>query len=1245
MKKFINTVRTGIESFITRLGLGMRTKLILIFVVIKVIPLVFLTLMAWGQAQSLGRELKSRTEELKEKAVAALTQMGDIAVEDSVRALNNSATEQIERTSTDLAARVAGFLYDRDGDILYAAGLEPSEAAYRHFISGKTRSLVKQREWVLAEDGKSWVPAEPLVYGAGSPSSNPENDTNYHNVPRIIWETEERPLYLEMTYVDLKGNEIIKVTSSDQMDRTRKNVSNRLNTYVKAETYFEELKNLKAREIYVSDVIGAYVRSRLIGMYTPENAAAKGLEFKPGEEAYAGRENPNGRRFKGIIRWASPVVRGGTITGYVTLALDHDHIMEFVDHVTPMNERYVEMPSAFEGNYAFIWDYNCRSICHPRHHSIVGYNPDTGEPEIPWLEDRIYNDWQASGLGYTEFIKGVAPFQEQSRSKKPAPELTAAGLVGLDGRYLNNAPQCTGWFDLTREGGSGSFLILWSGIWKPNTAATIPYYTGRYGSTKRGFGFVAIGAGLEDFQRPALETKAVLDNVNSNADADLFAASNDTARAIAGNLLSTTFKLIVSAGFMIILVVFIAIWMASTFTRSIMDLHRGVSRFHRGERQFRFNAPVKDEIGTLADAFDEMADSLVEADRGPMVITDMDMRIIYINKQGLDAIRKPLEEIEGKPYTGISIYPINSEYDPVTALKNSKDSEVLYLPDLQRYFKGEASYLTDKNGKNIGYIIISTDVTEIIKEQKKTTEQKILLDTIFAASPDLIWYYDGEGTFLAANPRYAALTGKSPEEIIGLKPEDILPVDAIADFRENKRKVIESQKPLYTEQLRTFADGHKEILDMVLTPIFDNSGGMVGILGFARDVSSRVHIEQKLRHTQQELEKAVADANRANEHKGEFLARMSHEIRTPMNAIIGMTGVVKKKIAEPGLDAVEVLANIGQIEVSSQHLLGLLNDILDISKIEAGKIELSNEFLDLPKLLGTVTAIIKPRCDEKNITFTVTTDLPPHAAFSGDSLRLRQVLINLLGNAVKFTPEVGKIGFTVRLKERRDGKALIYFAVRDTGIGIPEEALKNLFKPFEQTSSRISQKYGGTGLGLAISRSIVLLFGGDITVLSKAGEGSEFSFEIWLPEAEAEKDVEFEVTNAEGRLKGRRALMVDDVDINRFITASMLEYTGIDIDEAADGIEALEVFKKSAEHFYDIIYMDVQMPNMNGYESSIAIRSLDRADAKTIPIVALTANAFKEDMDRALKSGMNAHLAKPLELDKLLEVTFKLIRG
>ncbi|MFP3091540.1 ATP-binding protein [Treponema sp. TIM-1] len=1113
MKK-LYLLRSSIKRFIDNLGLGMRTKLIIIFVVIKVIPLLLLTYLAWRQAQSLGQEMHRRTQELTAEANAALEQTGAIAVGDSVKALNDFATDDIERISTAMAQEVANFLYQRDGDIRYAAGLSPSEGVYRHFIESRQGRLVKPGPWKLAPDGKSWIPADPSPEEPKITSSNRENDTNFRYRPPDVFEIENRPLYLEMTYIDLRGNEIIKVTTSPQMDPRRKNIADRRNTYVKAETYFEGLKNLKPGEIYVSDVIGAYVPSRLIGMYTPENTAAQGLAFTPEEEAYAGMENPRGKRFKGIIRWATPVTqdgrKDGPIIGYVSLALDHDHLMEFTDHTTPMSSRFTELPSAYEGNYAFIWDYKCRSICHPRHHSIVGYNPETGEPEVPWLEESIYQAWQASGKPYVDFIRDQPVFVDQSRDKKPAAALTAQGLVGLDGRYLNHAPQCTGWFDLTREGGSGSFLILWSGLWKLTTAATIPYYTGHYGQSKRGFGFVAIGAGFEDFQRPAMATEATLNRVITMANRDLTQAAEETGNAITANLFDTTLKLGISAGLMIFLVVMIAIWMASIFTHSITTLINGISRFRSGERYFRFNAQTKDEIGTLADSFDEMADSLVASDRGPLIIVDTQYTIIYINSQGLETLHKTLDQVLGKAYGEISIYPPGSKYDPVAALLGGYEAEILYEPESKRYVRGSATYLTEKDGTIIGYVIISMDLTEMV-------EQQIL------------------------------------------------------------------------------------------------------------------------------LEKAVQAANRANEHKGDFLARMSHEIRTPMNAIIGMTGIVKKKLAAGSSDREDIQANIRQIEISSQHLLGLLNDILDISKIEAGKIDMIQEAVDMFKLAHTVETIIRPRCEEKNITFVTRFEMRKPAVYQSDSLRLRQVLINLLGNAVKFTPELGRIEFSILEKKRENNKSLLEFIVQDNGIGISAATQQLLFKPFEQGSGRIAKQYGGTGLGLAISKNIVQLFGGDILVNSREGAGSTFSFELWLSPMQARENPEPFLEDATGSLTGKRALLVDDVEINRLITKNLMEFTGISIDEASDGLAAFTMFQEAPENTYDIIYMDIQMPTMDGYAATAAIRALERSDAKTIPIVALTANAFKEDIDRALDTGMNAHLAKPLETEKLLEVTLRLL--
>ncbi len=1243
MKHLLHASRLFIERLFTRLGLGMRAKLISLFVVIKVVPLILLALVAWRQSWLLGEELGRRTEELTQKANAALSKTGDIAVTDAVRALDDRATDDIERMTTDAARRVADFLYGRDDDIRFAAAMKPSAGVFRNFLSSHNRYLIKQSTWELAPNGKSWQLAEQPAPGRRIASSIKENDLSFNYRAPDPFVRESRPLYLEMTFVDPNGQERIKVTTSPRMDSALKNVADRKNTYAKAETYFRELKKLKPGEIYVSDVIGTYVPSRVIGMYTPENAAKRGLPFEPEKEAYAGKENPLGRRFQGIVRWAMPVVENDTITGYVTLALDHDHIMEFTAHIMPTKERYTEIPDAYEGNYAFIWDHRGRSIVHPRHYSITGFNPETGDPQVPWLEDRIYDAWQKSGESYVDFIADEPTFVGQSVKKKPAPALTKQGLVGLDCRYLNFAPQCTGWFDLTQDGGSGSFVILWSGLKKLTTAAAIPYYTGQYAASKRGFGFVTIGAGLDDFHRPATETKGVIDRLIAESDRELSRSAGETREAIGKNLLETATSLSVSTGVMAVLVVLIAIWMASVFTRSITTLINGISRFRAGERHFRFNSPIKDELGTLADSFDEMADSLVDSTKaGPIVITDNNKNVLYMNEYSLRNLDKTLPEVLGKPYPENSIYPAGSKYCPLAALHEGREAEVLFHERTGRYFQGRADYLRNKAGDPIGYAISTTDVTELIAEQKRIEQQRALLDTTFSSSPDLIWYQDKDGRFLTVNPRFAAVTGRQPEELTGLTIRDVLPESVATPFEKNDAAAVESGMPLYTEEQISFADRHTEILDSVRTPIYNAQGELVGLLGVSRDVSRRVSIESELRQTQLELKKAVAAANMANESKSEFLARMSHEIRTPMNAIIGMTNITKRKLSEPGADPAEILSHIRQLEISSKHLLGLLNDILDISKIEAGKIELAEEVFEMAKLTGAVASIIRPRCLEKNIAFDVVMDDFAPDTFISDPLRLRQVLINLLGNAVKFTPECGHVEFRAMRKERRDGKTLVAFRVTDSGIGISEHMLANLFVPFEQGGGQIARQYGGTGLGLSISRRIVQLLGGDIEVSSREGEGSVFGFSVWLTEAEGNAARETAVNDISA-LRGKRVLLVDDVDINRIIVIDLLSSTGLAIDEAEDGRVAVDKFAASPSGYYDIIFMDVQMPHMDGYQASRAIRGLNRPDAATVPIIAMTANAFKEDVDKAIAHGMNAHLPKPLEYERLLELTVRFV--
>ncbi|MDQ5910183.1 MAG: hypothetical protein QG599_2279 [Pseudomonadota bacterium] len=598
-------------------NLGLRAKLIWLFVIIKVAPLVLLALVAWKGVQSLGQEIQGHTGQMAAEVHSTVEEMADEFSNTAEDALNRRAREELERLTTDTARKVASFLYARDQDILQAARLTPSQKLYELFIIGRSLPVIDPGRWQLAEDGSQWAPTVNAVENqdtATNISSNRENDKAFHyRPPESVLPNLHKPLFHEITFVDLDGMEKIKVSATPLLSRALRDVSKPENTWCKAETYFSELKKLKPGEIYVSEVIGPYVGSHLIGPYTPENARKKNLPFAPEQEAYAGRENPVGKRFRGIMRWATPVVENDAVIGYATLALDHDHLMEITDHLLPTPERYTQIADAKDGNYAFMWDHQDRAIAHPRHHSLPGFDPETGQRVTPWLEASIYEQWQASGESLEMFLRKVPVFDAQSRDNKPAKALTAAGTIGLDCRYLNFAPQCVGWYDLTKNGGSGSFLIFWSSVWKITTAAAVPYFTGQYGKTPRGFGFVTIGANIDDFQRPAV---AMTKRMNKKALA-LETAIEERQATIQNTLVATISRMGVNLTFstalMIAVVMGIAVWLAQMITQHLNTLIAGLKRVEAGEYSYRFPKPSNDELGMLADSLNYMAHNVEQA--------------------------------------------------------------------------------------------------------------------------------------------------------------------------------------------------------------------------------------------------------------------------------------------------------------------------------------------------------------------------------------------------------------------------------------------------------------------------------------------------------------------------------------------------------------------------------------------------------------------------------------------------------
>lgn len=372
--------------------------------------------------------------------------------------------------------------------------------------------------------------------------------------------------------------------------------------------------------------------------------------------------------------------------------------------------------------------------------------------------------------------------------------------------------------------------------------------------------------------------------------------------------------------------------------------------------------------------------------------------------------------------------------------------------------------------------------------------------------------------------------------------------------------------------------------------------------------------------------------------KSDFLARMSHEIRTPMNGIIGMTEIALKdgQTEERRIDCLR------KIEHSSEYLLGLINDILDMSKIESGKMRLIEEKCNLMEMIQGLRPLLEAKLNENNIQCIADIQLKNHW-FLADSLRLNQVLVNLLGNALKYSKPDGHVWLTVRETEEEKGFSNLYFQVRDDGIGIAPEKQQLIFRQFEQADNSENARKQGTGLGLAISRRIVRMMDSDIKLESEPGKGSSFSFSVKLQPVSGEKTT---VTSQPEEISfpGKRILVVEDNELNMEIICTILENYGIETEQAVNGKEAVRRMEESVPGYYDMIFMDIMMPEMDGLEATRTIRNLDRKDCKKIPIYAMSANAFDEDVKRSLASGMNGHLSKPVNL-QVLEKTLQKVLG
>ena len=512
------------------------------------------------------------------------------------------------------------------------------------------------------------------------------------------------------------------------------------------------------------------------------------------------------------------------------------------------------------------------------------------------------------------------------------------------------------------------------------------------------------------------------------------------------------------------------------------------------------------------------------------------------------------------------------------------------------------------------------NVNETAKELSNFYNRLLLRNT-----PGITFMLDLNLCFVLGSERVVKLLGYSDmREMVG---EAFLPLFSktflntwVVRMESLCHQVMETNEVFSApEESVCFANGGEFIFRIDISPAAEQDGICRGAVVVMSDVTEMIHARR------------VAEA--ASHTKGEFLARMSHEIRTPLNAVIGMTHIASNTNDENKLSLC-----LTQIASSSSHLLGVINDILDFSRTESGKLALELTEFSLKENIDFVLTMLESRATERNIRICLERFEVQNDTVTTDSLRLNQVLVNLLSNAVKFSDEGSNVMLSVQEFEHPGDNSIFRFEVTDSGIGITPQQAVRLFRPFEQADVSITRSHGGTGLGLAISKNLVEMMGGEIDLRSEEGVGSTFYFTICCPASKCSIGIRAEETLepvGELDLAGRRCLIVDDIEVNRIILFELLADSGMELHMACNGQEALDMFAQSSPGFYDIILMDIQMPELDGCSATRKMRSLPRADAQSVRIVAMTANVMQEDVSRAMASGMDAYLNKPIELDNM----------